>query len=122
MTPFDPPDSRLYYRTTRDLLWVLDHFPPQLQQFVDLNRIGSLGFAGGIMPSFYLTMITSRVKALVNIDGHIFQPVALTSKSVDFHPEKMNTPILHIVTVGTHKNESQDEEMQLSLVYCIKLM
>jgi len=106
----DPPDSLRYYNTTQDLSWVLDHFPQQLREYVDLNKIGALGFAGGVMPSFYLTMKSSRIKGLINIDGNIFQPLALTSRSVDFHPEKMTTPMLHFVTVGTHKNESPAEE------------
>ena len=102
-----PPDSLVWDASTKDLAWLAE-YTKQIE-IIDQDKIAALGFGGGILPAFLLTMKTINLKAMVNLEGAVFQPFSLTTKSVDYHPEKMKTPMLHIVTTGTKREESEQE-------------
>jgi hypothetical protein len=102
-----PEESMLWDLPTRDMLWMTDY--TKKIDMVDQDKIAAFGFGGGIIPAFFLTMKKDHIKALVNLEGAAFQPMSLITKSPDYQPGKMKTPMLHIVTANTRKNESEEE-------------
>lgn len=107
-----PPDSLLYKTATDDLMWGLNYVS-KLENS-DADRVACLGFGGGIQPAFYLTMTTNRIRALVNLEGGVFGPRSKTDLSPDYHPAKMKTPMLHIVTPETRRDDDFRIVRQLS--------
>lgn len=107
--PNRPADDLIYHSVTLDLLWMMNHL--QLVPEADARNLGAVGFGGGIQASFYLTMKSDKIKALVNIDGGVFGPRSLTTHSVDYAPERMNTSMLHIVS---QSQLEQDDTSQIS--------
>lgn len=109
-TPYNmvmPPEPLVWDAVTKDMIW-LTEYTKNIQN-IDQTKMAALGFGGGIIPSFFLTMHTTQLKALVNLEGAVFQPFSLITKSVHYHSEKMKTPMLHIISQGTRKNESDEE-------------
>lgn len=109
-TPYNmvmPPDSLIWDAATRDMVWLTAY--SRMIGSVHQTKMAALGFGGGIIPAFLLTMKTTQLKALVNLEGAVFQPFSQVTRSVDYHAEKMNTPMLHIISAGTKRNESEAE-------------
>jgi len=98
-----PPDSLLWVEPTEDLLWLVNH----VQSFpnVDQGNISCMGFGGGIQSAFYTSIKSDKIKSLVNLEGGVFGPRSRTSASVDYAPEKMKAPMLHIVTSDQRKED-----------------
>ena len=107
-----PPDSLLWVQPTQDIQWLLDYVTKLGN--VDAANISALGFGGGIQSAFYLTMKTDRLKSLVNLEGGVFGPRSLTNKSIEYHPEKMKTPMLHII--GRSQQNEDDQGQQRALI------
>lgn len=107
-----PPDSLLWVEPTADLAW-LANYTKNLKN-VDQSKLACLGFGGGIQSSFFLTMKMEGIRALVNLEGGVFGPRSLTDKSVEYHPEKMRTPMLHIV--ASFQRNEDDVKQQRALV------
>lgn len=107
-----PPDSLLWVEPTADILW-LANYTKKLKN-IDQSKLACLGFGGGIQSSFFLTMKMEGIKALVNLEGGVFGPRSLTDKSVEYHPEKMRTPMLHIV--ASFQRNEDDVKQQRALV------
>jgi dienelactone hydrolase len=98
--PYDgqqqPPDSLLWVEPAADILW-LKNYTRTLKN-TDQSKLAAIGFGGGIQSAFFLTMKTSDINALVNLEGGVFGQRSLTDKSVEYEPSKMKSTMLHIVT------------------------
>jgi hypothetical protein len=109
-TPYNmvmPPEHLIWDAQTRDMVWLAEY--SKKIEFIDQTKIAAMGFGGGIISAFLFSMKTTQLKALVNLEGAVFHPFSMVTKSTDYHPEKMNTPMLHIITEGTKRNESEAE-------------
>jgi len=109
-TPYNmvmPPDSLIWDAATRDMVWLTEY--TKKIDIIDQNRMAAMGFGGGIIPAFLLSMKTTKLKALVNLEGAVFQPFSQVTRSTDYNAVKMKTPMLHIISKGTKKNESEQE-------------
>jgi hypothetical protein len=106
---FPPPsnDSVLYKGPTDALELLLQYV--MKQSFVDTSNISALGFGGGTMAAFYLSMKTRAIKCLVNIEGGIFMPLSKTTLSRDYAPQKFTIPLMHVMQPQITRGESETE-------------
>lgn len=109
------PDSLLYVRGTRALQWLLERVSSM--EYVDPERVAAVGFGGGIQSPFYLTMLTDGIKALVNLDGGVFDPRSKTTLNVDYRPDRMRTPMLNVMTFASSQGEDANEKAALNSAY-----
>jgi hypothetical protein len=106
---FPPPaNDSLLYKAPTDALEFLLHYMVS-QPYVDSSHVSALGFGGGSMASFYLSMKTPVIKSMANIEGGIFMPLSKTIMSPDYDPSKFTIPLLHIVRPEITKGESVAE-------------
>lgn len=112
--PYDQdqqPDSLFYVSATKDLLWLLNR--TKSLGSVDQNKIAAIGFGGGVQGAFYITMLTDKIKGLVNLEGGVFGPRSKTDKNINYFPEKMRTPMLHIIATSQQKEDDIAQESAL---------
>ncbi len=102
-----PPESLIWDASTKDMVWMMEY--SKKIGSIDQTKIAAMGFGGGIIPAFLFSMKTTQLKALVNLEGAVFHPFSMVTRSTDYHAEKMKTPMLHIITEGTKRNESDEE-------------
>ncbi len=104
-----PPlnDSLLYKAPTTALEFLLRYM--MRQSFIDTANISALGFGGGSQAAFYLSMRTSAIKCLVNVEGGMFMPLSKTTLSHDYNPVGFKIPLLHIVRPQIINGESVSE-------------
>lgn len=107
----DLPESMYAASDTDDITWLLN----RTTSFgnVDQGKIAAIGFGGGIQAAFFLTMRSDRIKGLVNLEGGVFGPRSKTDKSINYHPDKMKTPMLHIVAASQQKEDDIQQQRAL---------
>jgi hypothetical protein len=76
---------------------------------VDTSKVSALGFGGGSLAAFYLSMRSNRIKSLVCIEGGIFMPLSKITLSDDYKPANFKIPLLHVVNPHITEGESDAE-------------
>jgi hypothetical protein len=100
-------DSLYYVKPTAVFAEFLDYM---LQQpFVDTDCISAMGHGWGIQAPFYLSMKTSKIRLLINLDGAVFGPRSKTYLSPDYRPSQLTIPMLHITSVSTRNDEDPQQ-------------
>jgi hypothetical protein len=104
----DSPPGALHYSRYTDLLEELMSFM-EGQDNTQKNSVSVFGHGFGINPALYLAMRTSTIKKAINFDGGFFGPRSNTTKSIDYHPERLNIPLLHVITQSQFKEDDASQ-------------
>jgi len=104
----DVKDEHLYYvKPTAVLGEFLDYMCKK--PFIDTAHIAAMGHGWGIQAPFYLSMKSSKIKQLINLDGGVFVPRSKTTLSPDYVPSQLRIPMLQITTVSTRQEEDLNQ-------------
>lgn len=66
--------------------------------YVQRENVSVFGHGFGIQPGLYFAMRNPAVRRSVNFDGGFFGPRSNTVQSVDYKPDQLKSPLLHVVT------------------------
>ncbi|MEP7323544.1 MAG: hypothetical protein ABI761_16590 [Saprospiraceae bacterium] len=77
------------------------------KNYINPNDISVFGHGFGIQPAMYLAMRNPKIKRVINFDGGFFGPRSRSTISIDYRPQNLHIPLLHIIT---REQESEDDK------------
>lgn len=82
------------------------------KNYVNQNDISVFGYGFGIQPAMYLAMRNSKIKRVINFDGGFFGSRSKSTISIDYRPQNLHIPLLHIIS---RAQQCEDDKRNLKI-------